>query len=193
MLSSKLTKLIKMARRPASCYRKIAGPPYTRKEYIKSIPGSKITSFEAGNRKGKFPITISLFSKEECQIRHVALDALRTNTNRHLVKKVGFDNYHLKVRVYPHHILRENRMMAFAGADRIQEGMRRSFGKPISRAARVSSNQAIVTIYTHPKFIESAKTALENGGNKLPTPYYIKFEEGEELYDKFRLKKLKAQ
>ena len=107
-----------MARRPARCYTKIAGPPFTRKKYVRSIPGSKITSFEAGNKGGKFPVTVSLIAKEACQIRHVALDAARMMSNRHMQKKVGTENYHLIIRVFPHHILRENRMMAFAGADR---------------------------------------------------------------------------
>jgi len=176
-----------MARRPARCYTKIAGPPYTRKKYIRSIPGSKITSFEAGNKSVDFPVTISLFAKEACQIRHVALDATRMMSNRHMQRKVGSENYHFIVRVYPHHILRENKMMAFAGADRLQDGMRRSFGKPMDVCARVSADQPLVTIHTHPQFVDKAKRALKVGGDKLPTPYYIRFEAGEEIYQKFLL------
>ena len=179
-----------MARRPARCYTKIAGPPFTRKKYVRSIPGSKITSFEAGNKKAEFPVTISLFTKEACQIRHVALDAVRMMSNRHMQRKVGSENYHFIIRVYPHHILRENRMMAFAGADRLQDGMRRSFGKPIDVCARVKADQPIVTIHTHPQHVDKAKRALKVGGDKLPTPYYIQFEVGEELYNDFRMKKV---
>lgn len=182
-----------MARRPARCYTKIAGPPFTRKKYIRSIPGSKITSFEAGNKNSSFPVTISLYSKESCQIRHVALDALRMMSNRHMNRKVGAENYHLIVRVYPHHILRENKMMAFAGADRLQDGMRRAFGKPMDIAARVKANQAIVTIHTYPQHIDKAIRALKVGGDKLPTPYYHKIDKGEELYREFQIKKAKAQ
>ena len=177
-----------MARRPARCYTKIAGPPYTRKKYVRSIPGSKITSFEAGNKNTKFPVTISLFGKEHCQIRHVALDAVRMMTNRHMQRKAGLDNYHFIIRVYPHHILRENKMMAFAGADRLQDGMRRAFGKPMDIAARVKRNQALVTIHTHPQFVDDAKRALKVGGDKLPTPFRIKIVKGEDLYQKHLLK-----
>ncbi|RLI69321.1 MAG: 50S ribosomal protein L16 [Candidatus Gerdarchaeota archaeon] len=180
-----------MARRPARCYTKITGPPYTRKKYVRSIPGSKITSFEAGNKQAKFPISISLFSKEACQIRHVALDALRMMSNRHMQRKAGAENYHLIVRVYPHHILRENKMMAFAGADRLQDGMRRAFGKPMDVCARVKAKQAIITIRTFPEHVEKAFLALKVGGDKLPTPYYIKFEKGEEIYNDY-LKKTVA-
>jgi large subunit ribosomal protein L10e len=182
-----------MARRPARCYTKIAGPPYTRKKYVRSVPGSKITSFEAGNKGAEFPITVSLYSKEACQIRHVALDAVRMMSNRHMQRRAGVENYHLIIRVYPHHILRENKMMAFAGADRLQDGMRRSFGKPMDVAARVKADQPLVTIHTHPQYADFAKRALKVGGDKLPTPYTIKFDEGEELYQKFVLRKKKEE
>jgi len=181
-----------MARRPARCYTKIAGPPYTRKKYVRSIPGSKITSFEAGNKTATFPVSISLFSKEACQVRHVALDATRMMSNRHMQHKAGGENYHLIIRIYPHHILRENKMMAFAGADRLQDGMRRAFGKPMDIAARIRRNQPLVTIHTYPQFIEPAKRALKVGGDKLPTPFYIRFEKGEEIYKEHMLKAAKS-
>ncbi|MHA1124189.1 MAG: 50S ribosomal protein L16 [Candidatus Heimdallarchaeota archaeon] len=180
-----------MARRPARCYTKIAGPPYTRKKYVRSVPGSKITSYEAGNKGAPFPISVSLFTKEQCQIRHVALDATRMMSNRHMQNRAGPENYHLIIKIYPHHILRENKMMAFAGADRLQDGMRRAFGKPMDLAARVRANQSIVTIHTHPQYVEFAKRALKVGGDKLPTPYKIKIERGEEIYKKFLIKKKK--
>ena len=181
-----------MARRPARCYTKIAGPPYTRKKYVRSIPVSKITSFEAGNKTGTFPVSVSLYSKEACQVRHVALDAVRMMTNRHMGKKAGAENYHLVIRIYPHHILRENKMMAFAGADRLQDGMRRSFGKPMDLAARIRANQALVTIHTFPQFVDNAYRALKMGGDKLPTPYSLKIDVGEEIYKKHKMSKEKA-
>ena len=58
-------------------------------------------------------------------------------------------NYYFVVRPYPHHIIRENKMVAGAGADRIQKGMRRSFGKPMDRAARLKKNQALFTVYVY--------------------------------------------
>lgn len=181
-----------MARRPARCYTKIAGPPYTRKKYIRSIPVSKITSFEAGNKTGTFPVSVSLYSKEACQVRHVALDAVRMMTNRYMGKKAGAENYHLIIRIYPHHILRENKMMAFAGADRLQDGMRRSFGKPMDLAARIRANQALVTIHTFPQHVDSAYRALKMGGDKLPTPFSLKIDVGEKLYKKYKMTKEKA-
>ena len=174
-----------MPRRPARCYTRIAGPPFTRRKYVRSVPGSKITSFESGNKGGNFPVTLSLCSKEACQIRHVSLEAARMMTNKHMQRKVGTENYYLIIRVYPHHILRENKMMAFAGADRLQDGMRRSFGKPMDVAARVDANQALATIHTLPQHVDKAIRALQIGGDKLPTSIYIKFDKGEDIYKEF--------
>ena len=40
-------------------------------------------------------------------------------------------------------LLRENKMIATAGADRLQEGMRRAFGKATGLAARVERGKTI--------------------------------------------------
>jgi large subunit ribosomal protein L10e len=62
-----------------------------------------------------------------------------------LQTKVGKDFY-LGVQVYPHHILRENKMLTGAGADRMQTGMSRSFGRTIGRAALVRVGQPLYII-----------------------------------------------
>ena len=59
-------------------------------------------------------------------------------------------------------------MIATAGADRLQEGMRRSFGKPSGRAARVNHGQTILIAYVNSEGIDTAKQALEVGASKLP-------------------------
>ena len=182
-----------MPRRPARCYTKIIGPPFTRKEYVRSIPGSKITSFESGNKSVRFPVTVTLYSKEACNVRHIALDAARSMTNKYISHYAGNDNYHFIIRVYPHHILREHKMMAFAGADRLQDGMRNSFGKATDIAARIKADSALMTIHTHPQFAKAAIHALKVGGDKLPTPFYILFDEGEELYKEYAITIMKKE
>jgi len=164
--------------RPGRCYRQIRRPPYTRKEYIKRIPGKKITIFRMGKKKGKrnFQLTLSLIVKEAVQIRHTALEAMRVAANRYLSRNIGTENYFLWIRVYPHQILREKKMMAFAGADRIQEGMRRAFGKPFALAARVRPGQAVMTLEIDFKNLEAAKQALRRAAMKLPTPCSIRID-----------------
>ncbi len=171
-----------MGKRPARCYTRVRGPANTRVgKYVRGVPDSRIRAYDAGNRKGDFPIHIHLVSKEKCQIRHTALEAARIAVNRQLQRNVGTENYHMTIRIHPHHILRENRMMAVAGADRIQDGMRKSFGKPIDRAARVKERQELVTVRTYARYYRVAIEALKRASDRFPTPCTYKIGKGEEL------------
>jgi len=170
-----------MVRKPNSMYRQIKGPAYTRREYMGGIPASRITQFDLGNKRGEFPIALTLVAKESCQIRHTALEAARITANRTILKKAGAVGYHLKVRVYPHHVLRENKQATGAGADRVSQGMRKAFGKNVGTAARVYSGQKLITIYTNKQNFLNAKDALRKAGMKLPTPVSIVVDKGSEL------------
>jgi large subunit ribosomal protein L10e len=68
-------------------------------------------------------------------------------------------------------------MIATAGADRLQEGMRNSFGKPSSRAARVKHNQRIISIQTTEGNLELARVALQAGAAKFPSPCRVVIED----------------
>jgi len=148
-------------------YREVKGQAYTRKEYTKGGPPPKITKFTMGDTKAKFQYQAKLIALEPAQIRHNSLEAARVAVNRILMNKLG-NNYCLRVLPYPHMILRENKMIFGAHADRLQDGMRRAFGKPIGTAARVKPNQTIVTVGVNEDGIETAKEALRNGEPKLP-------------------------
>ena len=163
-----------MSLRPGRCYKK-PKRPYTRisqrrprKSYVKGVPGSKIVKFEVGNPKGDFPQTLTLVSKERVQIRHNALEAARTNANKYLNKNLGKDGYFLKVLIYPHQVMRENPIATGAGADRLQEGMRRSFGKPIGFAAIVKKGQKLITVKVPEGKEDIAREALKRASYKVP-------------------------
>lgn len=162
-----------MVRKPAKMYRNLAKKAYTRREYMGGVPGSLITHYDMGDRTGDFPVELSLVAEEACQIRHTALEAARISINRQLVLRVGRANYYLKLRTYPHHVLRENKQATGAGADRVSEGMRRSFGKAVGTAARVQPGQKIFSVWVNPQHVEKAKIALQRGVYKLPTPARI--------------------
>ncbi len=162
-----------MGKRPGHCYRYQKHPPFTRKEYIHRQPGSRITIFDMGNRKAKFEVQLSLIALEKCQIRHTSLEAARITSNRVLVQKAGKDKFHLVIRPHPHHILRENKMITGAGADRVQDGMRRAFGKSVDRAARIRPNQPLITVQVNAPHIEAAKLALKRASYKFSTPTRI--------------------
>jgi large subunit ribosomal protein L10e len=165
-----------MVRKPGRMYRNLAKMAYTRREYMGGVPGSKLVQFDMGNLTEDFPLELSLVVEEGCQIRHSALEAARVVINRRL-QDLGRANFRLKIRVYPHHILRENKQATGAGADRVSEGMRLSFGKAVGSAARVSPGQKILSIYTLTPNLEKAKDALRHGAHKLPTPSRIELTE----------------
>ena len=162
-----------MARKPGKMYRNVKQQPYTRREYMGGVPTSRITQFDMGNKSTKFPVKLSLKSNEKCQIRHTALEAARISINRSLEKNVGLSNYYFRILIFPHHVIRENKQATGAGADRVSQGMRASFGKTVGTAARVKANQEIMFINTTNEAVLFAKEALKKGTSKLPTPSNI--------------------
>jgi large subunit ribosomal protein L10e len=119
--------------------------------YIKTVPQQKIVKFVMGNIKkfeaGRYPIKMSIISEQNIQIRDLALEAVRQSLNKDLTKLLP-KNFFLRCNVYPHNILRNNRI--FSGGskgERIQTGMKHSFGSPEGRAAIVKKNQAIFTAH----------------------------------------------
>ncbi|HUR24824.1 MAG TPA: 50S ribosomal protein L16 [Candidatus Thermoplasmatota archaeon] len=165
-----------MAKNPARMYRKIMQHAYTRREYMGGVPGNRIIQFESGVATGDFPIRLILIAEERGQIRHTALEAMRQTAVRALDAGVGRENYHLQVRVYPHHVLRQNKQASGAGADRVSMGMRLAFGKAIGTAARVEAGQAILQVRVTPKGVAAAKEAFRKAYNKVATPCHIDIE-----------------
>ena len=154
---------------------------YSRREYIRKIPNNRIVQYDMGNLSEDFPVRVSLAVKKPAQIRHNALEAARIASNRYMQRSAGRLGYHLKLRVYPHNIVRENPMATGAGADRVQSGMRNAFGKPISVEAIVKKDQRIITIDCQEKNFEDAKLALKRAGMKLPVPCKIVVDKGQDL------------
>jgi len=153
----------------------------TRREYMGGIPSIRITQFDLGNKTGEFPVQLSLVANEQCQIRHNALESARITANRVLDKQVGAANFRLRIKVFPHNVLRENKQATGAGADRVSQGMRASYGKVVGTAARVKPNQILMTVETTKHHYLTAKNALRKAGMKMPTPCRITVEKGAEL------------
>ena len=148
-------------------YRRGNGQPYTRKKYIKGKPQIKIAKFEGG-KPGDYDYIVQLLLNEKLQITHMALESARLAANKEVEKVAGETGYYSKLRVYPHVLLRENKMIAAAGADRLQEGMRRAFGKAVSLAARVKAGQCIMEMHVKKEHLEIAKRSMKSACVKLP-------------------------
>ena len=159
--------------RKGKCYRKVVRP-YTRKSkvkaksYIKTIPQNKIVRYDLGDLSKKFQYEVNLISKEKLQIRHNAIESARLVVNRRLHTKLGPKNYYLKIMIYPHHILRENKMLSGAHADRLQSGMKHSFGKPVGLAAQVKQGKIIFSTKVDEAGLKIAREAMKTAIPRLP-------------------------
>ena len=61
-------------------------------------------------------------------------------------------------------------MIATAGADRLQEGMRRAFGKATGLAARVHPQQSILEAFVMRSNLQLAKRGFKVASSKLGGP-----------------------
>lgn len=178
-----------MALRKASAYSKKIARPYTRrsyrktKAYIKVVPGSKIVKFKMGNIKsyneGKFKYHVRLRNNERIQVRDNSLEACRMLVNKVMEAKAP-GQFYFEVRVYPHHLLRENKTAAGAGADRLSSGMKHSFGIVIGRAAIVNAgNEILFVACAGEKEAKLAREALHMIKSKVPGSTSVVFEKAE--------------
>jgi large subunit ribosomal protein L10e len=160
-----------MGRRPARCYRICAGKPFPKSRYNRGVPDPKIRSYDIGHKKAAYdelPICINLVSKELEQISSEALEAARIAANKMLLAKCKREGYHLRMRVHPWHVLRINKMLSCAGADRLQTGMRGAYGKPVGKVARVKIDQILMSVRTKEEFALDAQEALRRSSMKFP-------------------------
>ncbi len=142
--------------------------------YIKAVPPQKIVKFNMGNipafEKNKFDLKITLFTKQDIQIRDLALEAVRQTLHKDLTKLFTIKNFFLRCNVFPHNILRNNRVYSGASkGERVQTGMTKSFGSPEGRAAIVKKDRPIFTAYFHNKQdIPKVRSFFKKAIPKLP-------------------------
>ena len=163
-------------------YRRIERPytktsKFKKKSYIGITPNINVVRFDGGNLKKKFQYTISLSAKSDLQIRDNALESARQTSTKLLEANLGPTGFHIKIKVYPFHVLRENPLAAGAGADRFSTGMQRAFGKPIGNAARITKGQTVFEVSVDKANIDLAKKAIERASKKLPCSYSIQIAE----------------
>jgi len=166
-----------MGIRPAKTIRKInkvAWARYSkkkpRKSFVKAMPHLHLTVYNMGKMRDDYEMQFDLTAKGPIQLRDNALESARQAANKYL-EKLLLNEYHFVVRVFPHNVLRENKMISGAGADRLQKGMRASFGRPTSRAARVPKGQPIFSIKTMKENTEYVDEAYRRARSKLSGKY----------------------
>eukprot|EP01084_Bolivina_argentea_P231395 390248_1 len=160
-----------MGRRPARCYRYCKNKPYIKSRYCRGVPEAKVVSYDIGKKKANvedLPLCVHLVSDEHEQISSEALEAGRIVIKSYMTKSTSREGFHLRVRLHPYHVLRINKMLSCAGADRLQTGMRGAYGKPIGLVARVDIGQIIYSIRTKTAHKEHALEACRRAKYKFP-------------------------
>lgn len=136
-----------------------------------------------------------MVSDEKEQLSSEAIEAARVACNKYLTKTCGKDAFHLRVRIHPFHVLRINKMLSCAGADRLQTGMRGAFGKPQGTCARVNIGQTLLSVRSREQFRDNVLEALRRAKYKFPgrQKIFVSYRWGFTKYDKEDYIKLKEQ
>ncbi|KAJ8978671.1 hypothetical protein NQ317_019107 [Molorchus minor] len=164
-----------MGRRPARCYRYCKNKPYPKSRFCRGVPDAKIRIFDLGKKKANvedFPLCVHLVSDEYEQLSSEALEAGRICCNKYLVKNCGKDQFHVRIRLHPFHVIRINKMLSCAGADRLQTGMRGAFGKPQGTVARVRIGQPIMSVRSSDRFKAAIYVSKKWGFTKYERAQY---------------------
>ena len=160
-----------MGRRPARCYRYCKNKPYIKSRYLRGVPEAKIRIYDVGRKDAlvdEFPHVVHMFSDEREQLSSEALEAARIACNKYMITSTGKDNFHLRIRAHPYHVLRINKMLSCAGADRLQTGMRHAFGKAHGLCARVKIGQILMSVRVKEQHVDNAIEALRRAKFKYP-------------------------
>merc|ERR1712028_20324 len=159
-----------MGRRPFKCYRYQKNKPYPKSRFNRGVPDPKIRIYDAGKKKygvDDFPFAAHMVSMEKEQISSEALEAARVACNKYMVKTAGKESFHLRIRVHPWHVLRINKMLSCAGADRLQTGMRGAFGKTYGTVARAEIGQILLSMRCRDQVGKHALEALRRAKYKI--------------------------
>jgi large subunit ribosomal protein L10e len=148
------------------------GMAYTRHEYISSIPQTRIVRFTHGEPRSDYKYIVSLVAPYATEISSRALESTRVTANK-VLSSVGGLSYFFQIKVYPHRVIRQHKFMGFAGADRLSQGMKRAFGRPTGRSARVNPGQPILSVQVNDDGMGVARNALTRASKKLPIPCKI--------------------
>ena len=152
-----------------------------KRNYVKSVPSQKIVKFNMGDyqgfEQGLYKLKLAILSDENIQIRDMALEAVRQSLNKDLTNLLQ-KNFFLRCNVYPHNILRNNRIYSGGSkGERIQTGMSLSFGSPEGRAAIVRKNHPVFTVhFNEDKNISKIRDFFRKVAPKLPCKSVVNFE-----------------
>merc|ERR1711865_1098031 len=162
--------LVIMGRRPARCMRYQKNKPYPKSRFNRGVPDPKLRIYDVGKKRAKFDAfseCVHLVCYEKEQITSEALEASRIACNKYMSTNCGRENFHMRIRVHPFRVIRINKMLSCAGADRLQTGMRGAFGKTYGTVARVNIGQILCSIRCRENVSKAALEALRRAKYKI--------------------------
>ncbi|OIO25058.1 hypothetical protein AUJ14_04895 [Candidatus Micrarchaeota archaeon CG1_02_55_22] len=167
-----------MGIRPAKTVREWKGQAWARiskrkprKSFVKGAPQVRVRQWNMGVDK-RFELEVDVVPKERIQLRDNQLEAARQAANKYLEKNLP-EAFFLQVCAYPHLVIREHSALGVAGADRISKGMKRAFGKPKGRMARVKAGQAVFRARIYAKDLPILKKGLTRAEMKLSRSFNL--------------------
>lgn len=165
-----------MALRPAKTVREYQGQVWTRtsqktprKSFIKGAPRPKVRQYNMGVDRF-YERQVSLVAEEAVQLRDNAMEAARQIAVKYLEKHLP-NKYFMSITKYPHAVVREHSALGVAGADRISKGMKRAFGRPKGRLARIKEGEAIFNVRVNAEDVPEVKEALRRAKIKMSGRY----------------------
>jgi large subunit ribosomal protein L10e len=172
-----------MGLRPARTFRdaeKVSWARFSRrrprKSFVKSMPHNALNIYQMGNPSGEYEISCELVSAGQVLVRDNALESARQAVNKYLEKALP-NQYFFKVFLFPHNVIRENKMIAGAGADRLQSGMAHPYGRPSERGATVKEGQVGFVVKAKAKDVAAVKEAYRRAKVKLSGTWRLEFTE----------------
>ncbi|CAE8687373.1 unnamed protein product, partial [Polarella glacialis] len=139
--------------------------------YCRGFPDPRIRIFDVGKKKNPcddFLATVHMVCDEYQQSTSEALEAARIAVNKYMITNAGRDFFHIRMRPHPFNVIRINKTLSCAGADRLSSGMRGAFGKAYGTAARVNIGQVLISVRTKEEKSNIAIEAIRRAKFKFP-------------------------
>ncbi len=167
-----------MGIRPARTIRDVKGQPWARisrrkprKSYVKGAPNVRVRQFNMGVSQF-YEIEVDLVAEETFHLRDNSFEAARQAANKHLEKTL-LDKFFFQIMKYPHLVIREHSALGVAGADRISKGMKRAFGRPKGRMAKIQKGDTVFRVQCFKTALPDVKKALDRAMRKLSGNYTL--------------------
>jgi large subunit ribosomal protein L10e len=101
------------------------------------------------------------------QITSETLDAACVVVSKYMITNAGRDLFYICMKPHPFNVLRINKTLSCAGADRLSRGMRGALGKAYGTAARVDIGQVLISVRTKDEKVSMTCETLRRAGTKF--------------------------